>query len=254
MVGDIHGELDALNELITLNPNSIDLYKDRIELKRRAGHSEECKEDYLRIIALISPVSEQDYMQRALYKEYVDDITGALGDYAIIITLNSKNHDAILKSSKLKQSIGDLNGAVEILQKGRNSDFTNSQYIYALNEIKFLQARDELAKGNKQRALELYSEIISNEPYEYEALFERGLLNYSLSKYVDAKSDFSKVNEITRQDRGSEGLNYECFYWEAAAAIKLGKRNEAKVLIKGINEISPDYEVPEELKNTLEIK
>ena len=123
-----------------------------------------------------------------------------------------------------------------------------------MSDLKFVQAQDELMRGNKLRALELYDEIISIQPNAYETLYERGILNYSLSNYMESKRDFSMVNDINRRDHGSEGLYFESFYWEAAAAIKLGKHNEAKVLIKEINEMFPDFEVPEELKKTLKIR
>jgi tetratricopeptide (TPR) repeat protein len=91
---------------------------------------------------------------------------------------------------------------------------------------------DQLRRaGHFARALEVYEAYLKEQPDDYQALLDQGSVLMSLERFADAAQVYSKMVQIKPNETVLSNLG--------AALIRLGRANEAKVVLDYALEINP---------------
>jgi tetratricopeptide (TPR) repeat protein len=93
------------------------------------------------------------------------------------------------------------------------------------------QADQHRRAGHFARALEVYEAHLREQPDDYQALLDQGSVLMSLERFADAAQVYSKMVQIKPNETVLSNLG--------AALIRLGRANEAKVVLDYALEINP---------------
>jgi tetratricopeptide (TPR) repeat protein len=153
---------------------------------------------------------EQAYFKRALTRAELDEIEGAIADYARVIQINPKQDAAYNNRGLLRYDLGHPEGSI--------ADFNRAILINPSNSIAYCNrgvVRSEL--GNLMGAVEDFSDAIHAWPSCLPAYFQRGLARTQMGNKMGAVEDFSDVIRLNDQDATA-------FYYRGISRTKLGDR------------------------------
>ena len=165
---DIQGAISVLNEGITQNPNSPQLYLNRGFIEHLIQDYESAMADYNKALS-INPKFAFAYNNRGALKVSLNDIQGAMEDYKTALSLNPKYSDVYYNRANLEYMLDDYEEALADYDKAIALNPKDSE---AYNNRGVVKKRMNFNVG----ALSDYSQAIAINPKDSIAYANRGRL------------------------------------------------------------------------------
>ncbi len=171
--------------------------------------------------------SEARYMLALLaYEEKNYD--NSLAHLAYIDSGSDVFEEAVYLQTRIYQSLGKIDKAIDLLKKHTAAELNQSQFFYALLSSLYQ------ARGENHSAISLMETAVGKYPDNYQLLFEYGLLLEKNDMYMQALAVMERVLEL--QPDHAEALNYIGYTW----ADKNMHLEKALEYILRANELKPD--------------
>ena len=117
------------------------------------------------------------------------NLVGAIAMLTKAVALDGDYADAYLLRGRMLLDMGDTQGADQDVA-------WLTEHVGDHEEVLLLKARVEAAKGNVERAVEVYGQVVEVNPFSIEAFRERGQLRFNSGDKAGAGEDMQKVLEL----------------------------------------------------------
>ena len=255
---DLAGAGTDIEAILKIDPNSIEGYMVRSDLKKKQRDEIGAKEDFEHAGVLLKRLDKglkshekglakfnesdykaaikhfndavsfnielgQTYHLRGLSKKYTGDYRGALIDFSRVIDMHpdyEEVSDIYYDSGKIKyHKLNDNEGALKDYNQAIKLRPTNA-------DIYFSRAILRKSMDDTNGAFEDYSKSIELNPSDAETFFSRALLYMSLEDYSKAITDLDNVIKLGLSDEDSVSL-FDAYAMRASCKLLLKKYSEA---------------------------
>jgi tetratricopeptide (TPR) repeat protein len=117
------------------------------------------------------------------------------------VALEEKLGDARLLRAQALMQMGDYQGATEDVE-------WLLEYTEENEDVTLLHARLERAKGNNEKAVEIYGKVTDLNPFQIDAYRERGQILFEMGDKHGAEEDMQKVLELNPQEMADVNGEY----------------------------------------------
>ena len=117
------------------------------------------------------------------------NLVGAIAMLTKAVALDGDYADTYLLRGRMLLGMGDTQGADQDVA-------WLTEHVGDHEEVLLLKARVEAAKGNVERAVEVYGQVVEVNPFSIEAFRERGQLRFNSGDKAGAGEDMQKVLEL----------------------------------------------------------
>jgi len=268
---DLSGAAADIETILKIDPNSIDGYMVRSDLKKKQRDEIGAKEDFEHAGVLLKRLDKglkfhekglekfnesdyraaikhftdaisfnvetgQTYHLRGLSKKYTGDYGGALKDFNKVIDWRPNYEeisDVYYERAKIKyHKLEDNEGALK--------DYNHAIKLQPTNaSIYFSRAILKKEMDDTDGAFEDYKKSIELNPSDAETFFSRALVYMSLENYSEAITDLDTVIELGLSDEDSVSL-FDAYAMRASCKLLLKKYPEAIKDFDKTIEIEPE--------------
>jgi tetratricopeptide (TPR) repeat protein len=198
-----------------------------------------CLKDYQKAIAdyiqaiNINPNFAKAYIKSGLARYQLADYYGAIEDYTQAIKINSYDAVAFQNRGDVRSIIGDSQGAIEDYTQATKinpllvEDCGNKNRRDAKNaeervneRLVILDQNRTNERENRQRAIEVFTQVIEISPDDAVGYKKRGNARCDLGDYFQAIEDFTKAIQINPYDA-------DAYFYRGNAFYELGDKPEA---------------------------
>lgn len=203
---DLDREDEALRELANLrlytkNPANIDIITAKLLLRKKEG---DAAKKILTDLVKQSNDSEARYMLALLaYQE--EDYPASLAHLHFIEPESDNLEEAVYLQTRIYQKLGNIDEAIDLLQKHTETEIGRSPLFYALLSSLYQ------AKGDNVAAMTLMETGVDLYPDNEQLLFEYGLVLEKNGMSETAVAIMEQVLEL--QPDHAEALNYIGYTW-----------------------------------------
>ena len=188
--GDKAGAIEDYSRAIMVDSMYDVAYYNRAIVKTYLGDYIGAIKDFTKVLQLGQPELELEaYCARGNAKSELDDIKGALADYAIAIELRPDFVEAYLSRATVKYDIGDLEGAIEDCRLAIKNCSPNANIYNNLGLALY-----ELKRFNE--SAQAYGEGIKYFPKDYKLYYGRGLARNQSGDKKGACEDWRKSSAL----------------------------------------------------------
>lgn len=196
-------ELEFLNQAITDNPSSAELFCQRGDFYSSQGNEQNALQDYQTAIKLDSK-SEKGFLGRGHILIRLGDYPNALNDLNKVIKFNPRNSFAYHYRGLALFRSGD--------ERGARKDYDQAiklkpDFSQAYNDRGFLL----YFCGNTKQALQDYTQAIKYQPDYADAYYNRGNIYSDLGRFEEAIADYNnaiRCNPKLALAYGNRGIAY----------------------------------------------
>lgn len=194
---------DALAELKKLTMQE----PDNIHLKMQAAGVAFMKEDYAEMTALCEQALAVDADNAMVHLFYAkaelgqNNVIQGIARLTKAIALEENLADARLLRGQTLLKMGDFNAASEDVA-------WLTEHTEESEDVLLLHARIEAAKGNADEAIRIYSQVIDVNPFQVDALRERGKLRLEQGDKQGAEEDMKMVLELNPEEMADVNGEY----------------------------------------------
>jgi len=207
---DLNEKIKFLTEVIKLNPTKLDAYFHRANAKNDLGDYHGAIVDYSKII-VIEPDADT-YYNRGNSRYSLKDFEGAKEDYEKAFKLDSYFVDALYSLGCVKYDLGNYESALLDFNKVLKAE----PYYY---KAYTLRAYTHTALKQQKNAIKDYSIAIFMNP-SADSYYNRGVYYIDLKYYKKAKSDFSTVIRLNKN-------NAFAYFYKGVSNLLLNKYKSA---------------------------
>ena len=183
LLQDFKGALIDNDKAIRLKPNDAYVYNERATTKLSSGDAIGAMEDVNRAIKL-NPNYSEAYRQRAGIKSY-NDYEGAKQDYTIAISLDTVNINAYLGRASIEE-YKDYEGAIQDFNKAIELKPDFSYAFFCRGNAKYGHAMDVFGK--------IKFKHLEENPNDY--FFKPDISGSLLNYFVEAMKDYSQAIKL----------------------------------------------------------
>lgn len=195
VVFELMNNLDEAEEhykkAVELNPNCIDAHNNLGVVYEKLGQIENAKNCYEDALSL-NPNYIKSRNNLALVYEKINDYENAIKEYKKAIAVNPNYTVALSNLGKLlylKESYNEAEAIFEKLLKINKDDFDSSLYLARV-----------LEKIDPNRAVDVYNNLLRNDPTNGELRKSLGDLYMSLDRNFEALEEYKKVEKLLPGD------------------------------------------------------
>lgn len=194
---------EAMEELHTI----MEAEPDNMAVVLQAAHVAYLKEDYDAMTALCEQAIALDADNAMAHFTYgraelaKGNMVQAVARLTKAVALEEKLGDARLLRAQALMQMGDYQGATEDVE-------WLLEYTEENEDVTLLHARLERAKGNNEKAIEIYGKVTDLNPFQIEAYRERGQILFEMGDKHGAEEDMQKVLELNPQEMADVNGEY----------------------------------------------
>lgn len=194
---------EAMEELHTI----MEAEPDNMAVVLQAAHVAYLKEDYDAMTALCEQAIALDADNAMAHFTYgraelaKGNMVQAVARLTKAVALEEKLGDARLLRAQALMQMGDYQGATEDVE-------WLLEYTEENEDVTLLHARLERAKGNNEKAVEIYGKVTDLNPFQIEAYRERGQILFEMGDKHGAEEDMQKVLELNPQEMADVNGEY----------------------------------------------
>ncbi len=194
----INERLQAYNDAVDANPESVGPYLDRAEFYNSIGNTREALNDYDNAVQL-DPSHVPALSKRAqLYREYGEH-QNAIDDCSAILEVQPSNDGVCAVRAEIRSEVGDHLGAAE--DYGKAMEMAKAPELAA--HYREWRAWEYQQLGDWEAAIADYASLIEESVDVAGAMHHRGYCLYRLGRYEEAIENFQASIE-----RGHSALAY----------------------------------------------
>jgi tetratricopeptide (TPR) repeat protein len=194
---------EAMEELHTI----MEAEPDNMAVVLQAAHVAYLKEDYDAMTALCEQAIALDADNAMAHFTYgraelaKGNMVQAVARLTKAVALEEKLGDARLLRAQALMQMGDYQGATEDVE-------WLLEYTEENEDVTLLHARLERAKGNNEKAVEIYGKVTDLNPFQIDAYRERGQILFEMGDKHGAEEDMQKVLELNPQEMADVNGEY----------------------------------------------
>jgi|GEM_PF-5244891 len=196
-------DLESLNQAITNDPSSADVFCQRGDFYSSQGNEQNALQDYQTAIKLNSK-SEKGFLGRGHILIRLGDYPNAINDLNKVIKFNPRNAFAYHYRGLALFRSGDERGAKKDYDRAIK---LKPDFSQAYNDRGFLL----YFSGNTNQALQDYTQAINYQPDYADAYYNRGNIYSDLGRFEEAIADYNnaiRCNPKLALAYGNRGIAY----------------------------------------------
>ncbi|GAX45050.1 peptidase M50 [Tolypothrix sp. NIES-4075] len=138
---DKQREVERLTETLRLNPNDVNAYVKRAQVRALLRDYKGVLADYDQIVRL-KPNDISSRLQRAWFRRRLGDNQGALADYNEILRLNPKHIQTYHQRAQMRNILQDYKGAIQDYSEIIKLDAKDTRAYLSRGYVRFSQLQD----------------------------------------------------------------------------------------------------------------
>jgi tetratricopeptide (TPR) repeat protein len=192
----IDPKVTNFDEILKINPNDIQAYKDRGQERFNWGNYKKAISDFDKVLT-INPNDAEAYAGRGASRYKLGDKQGGLEDLTQAIKINPKFAEAYTNRGGIRAELGDTKGALEDLNQAIKINPNDASAYNNRGAARYFS-------GDKSGAIEDFSQAIGINPNDADAYKNRGNIRAESGDKYRGVKDLQKAAELFQQQGNNE--------------------------------------------------